>query len=53
MCEYIKKKQSMKEIPDDLKVNAVLLDYFLWDYRRKYAKDMEHIPFHKTRCIYY
>lgn len=36
-------------------VNAILVDQFLWDYRRKHAKDIDerNLPFHKTRCIYY
>jgi len=53
ICEHIKKKQSQGLISEDTKVNAILVDNFLWDYRRKYAKDMEHVPFHKTRSVYY
>lgn len=34
-------------------VNSILLDHFLWDYRRRFAKELEHIPFHKTISIYY
>lgn len=34
-------------------VNSILLDHFLWDYRRKYAKELEYIPFHKTLSVYY
>ncbi|XP_055538145.1 queuosine salvage protein [Wyeomyia smithii] len=34
-------------------VNAVLLDHFLWDYRRKHAAELEYIPFHKTISVYY
>ncbi|XP_032673897.1 queuosine salvage protein [Odontomachus brunneus] len=36
-------------------VNAIMIDQFLWDYRRRHAKtiDERNIPFHKTRCIYY
>lgn len=34
-------------------VNAVLIDHFLWDYRRKHDVQTKHIPFHKVRCIYY
>lgn len=41
--------------PDVLRtnVNSILLDHFLWDYRRRHAKALEHIPFHKTIGIYY
>lgn len=34
-------------------VNAVLLDYHLWDYARQHREDMRGVPFHRTRCIYY
>jgi len=34
-------------------VNSILLDHFLWDYRRRHASALEHIPFHKTMGIYY
>lgn len=34
-------------------VNSILLDHFLWDYRRRHAKILEYIPFHKTIGIYY
>lgn len=34
-------------------VNAIVIDHFLWDYRREYAQELEYIPFHKTRTIYY
>ncbi|CAK9808371.1 Queuosine salvage protein [Anthophora plagiata] len=34
-------------------INAILIDHFLWDYRREHADELESIPYHKTRCIYY
>lgn len=37
----------------DAEVNAILIDHYLWDYRRDYANKMGDIPFHKVRCIYY
>ncbi|XP_019410924.1 PREDICTED: UPF0553 protein C9orf64 homolog isoform X3 [Crocodylus porosus] len=45
---YNKKGQNMNE-----KINAVLLDYYLWDYARNHREDMKYIPFHRVRCIYY
>ncbi|XP_017661804.1 PREDICTED: UPF0553 protein C9orf64 homolog [Lepidothrix coronata] len=45
---YQKKGQDMRE-----KINAVLLDYYLWDYARDHREDMKDIPFHRVRCIYY
>jgi hypothetical protein len=34
-------------------VNSILLDHFLWDYRRANAELLNYIPFHKTYSIYY
>ncbi|XP_021943215.1 queuosine salvage protein [Folsomia candida] len=34
-------------------INSILIDHFLWDYRREHAAEMEMYPYHKTRCIYY
>ncbi|KAI3642169.1 hypothetical protein MP228_011724 [Amoeboaphelidium protococcarum] len=35
------------------KVNAILVDFFLWDYAKLESHSMSDIPIHKTRCIYY
>ncbi|XP_044302478.1 queuosine salvage protein isoform X3 [Varanus komodoensis] len=35
------------------KINAVFLDYYLWDYARDHREEMKGIPFHHVRCIYY
>ncbi|GFR03039.1 queuosine salvage protein [Trichonephila clavata] len=53
ICQYIKQKQKEGTVPQTVPVNSILVDNFLWEYRRNNAKEMEHIPFHKTRCIYY
>ncbi|XP_023727755.1 queuosine salvage protein isoform X2 [Cryptotermes secundus] len=37
----------------DLIVSSILIDHFLWDYRRKHAAMLELIPFHKTMSIFY
>ncbi|XP_013412543.1 queuosine salvage protein-like isoform X1 [Lingula anatina] len=37
----------------DITVNSILIDHFLWDYRREHAEEMNSIPIHKIRCIYY
>ena len=34
-------------------LNAILIDHFLWDYRRVHNDEMLDIPLHKIRCIYY
>ncbi|CAM5114763.1 unnamed protein product [Eretmochelys imbricata] len=45
---YKKKGQNMSE-----RINAVLLDYYLWDYARDHREDMKEIPIHRVRCVYY
>ncbi|XP_077299116.1 queuosine 5'-phosphate N-glycosylase/hydrolase isoform X2 [Arctopsyche grandis] len=37
----------------DDSINSALIDYFLWLYRRKYADELQNIPFHKVYCQYY
>lgn len=34
-------------------VNSILIDHFLWDYRRANAEFLNYIPFHKTYSVYY
>ncbi|XP_067935873.1 queuosine 5'-phosphate N-glycosylase/hydrolase-like [Watersipora subatra] len=46
-------KELLKENSIEIKINAILLDHFLWDYRREHEAETKHIPFHKVRCIYY
>jgi len=40
---------------DDSKIvcNSILVDHFLWDYRRAHREAMDAFPFHKTLSIYY
>lgn len=45
-------KQNHPNVPTS-KVNSILVDHFLWGYRRRHAKELEYIPFHKTLSIYY
>lgn len=44
-----------KILPEGKKANGILLDHFLWDYRRQHAKQIlqKKLPFHKTYCVYY
>uniref|UniRef100_A0A803K086 Queuosine 5'-phosphate N-glycosylase/hydrolase n=3 Tax=Xenopus tropicalis TaxID=8364 RepID=A0A803K086_XENTR len=34
-------------------INPVLIDHFLWDYARDYRNEINAVPFHRVRCIYY
>ena len=33
--------------------NSILIDHFLWTYRRDNSEDLNKIPFHKVISIYY
>lgn len=48
--DYVSKKVDEGKI-----VNAVLIDHYLWDFRRFNAHEIAQmkLPFHKTICIYY
>ncbi|KAL1431875.1 hypothetical protein MTO96_013964 [Rhipicephalus appendiculatus] len=50
-CELVR-EELRKRMPSE-KINSILVDYCLWDYRRQHANEVEHIPFHRVRCIYY
>lgn len=46
-------KSAIMQTNPELPINSVLIDHFLWDYRRKFAAELEYIPFHKTISIFY
>jgi len=45
--------QQLKLSETTLQVNSTVIDFFLWEYRRRFAADLARIPYHKVRCIYY
>lgn len=53
--EEIAKTQQQSSILDsaNLRLNSSMIDFFLWEYRRRFAKDLARIPYHKCRCIFY
>lgn len=38
---------------DEYVINPIIIDHFLWDFRRQYAAELSSIPFHKVLSIYY
>lgn len=50
--ESVRQQLSDAGLPSS-SINSILIDHFLWDYRREHAEAMEKYPYHKTRCIYY
>lgn len=45
--------KAMRERNPDMVVNAIMIDFYLWDFAKKSAHLMSHIPIHLTRSIYY
>ena len=37
----------------EARVNSILVDQYLWGYRREHAETMKSIPYHKVRSIFY
>ncbi|EDV22129.1 uncharacterized protein TRIADDRAFT_29087 [Trichoplax adhaerens] len=37
----------------DLIVNSIIIDFYLWDYCKEYRSEIDVIPMHKTRTIFY
>ena len=49
-------RQLLKEKDPEMclkNVNSILIDHFLWDYRRANAEMLTYVPFHKTFSVYY
>uniref|UniRef100_A0A8C5Q6Y7 Queuosine 5'-phosphate N-glycosylase/hydrolase n=1 Tax=Leptobrachium leishanense TaxID=445787 RepID=A0A8C5Q6Y7_9ANUR len=53
ICEQIRElfEKNGKKMSND--VNPILIDHFLWDYARDYREEINVVPFHRVRCIYY
>jgi len=46
-------KDILKKNGNTSVVNSILVDQYLWGYRRKNAEEMKNFPYHKVRSIYY
>lgn len=44
--------KNLLDLPKE-NLNSIVIDQYLWDYRRKHAEELESIPFHKVISIYY
>ncbi|KAL8585450.1 hypothetical protein ACOMHN_024610 [Nucella lapillus] len=51
--DEVKKVMAADPATRDIHINAILIDHYLWDYRRANADHTADVPFHKIRCIYY
>ena len=55
-CELIRDRAEEmleKRGRGDLKVNAILVDFFLWSWAKEHEEEVKDIPVHRTRCVYY
>jgi len=50
--EAVRERLTEANMPPNM-INSILIDHFLWDYRRQHAAALDKYPYHKTRCIYY
>ncbi|CAN7992103.1 unnamed protein product [Ixodes hexagonus] len=51
VCQELKRRSQAD--PALGQVNSILVDFCLWDYRRKRASDLDCVPFHRVRSCYY
>ncbi|EEC01060.1 conserved hypothetical protein [Ixodes scapularis] len=51
VCEELKRRLQGDAALGE--INSILVDFCLWDYRRKRAADLDHVPFHRVRSCYY
>jgi len=47
-------RQVIKTIDNSETTNSIMIDFYLWEYRRKHSKQIdEKVDYHKVRSIYY
>jgi len=47
------RKEGRDFITEREPLNAVVIDFYLWNFAKKHAKELETIPIHKTKTIFY
>lgn len=52
IVEKVKKILELEDVKDT-QVNSIIIDEYLWEYRRQFESKTKHVPFHKVRSIYY
>ncbi len=53
IIDFLKRRLAEEKGLDVCQFTDVLVDYFLWGFRREKADEMDKFPFHKTRSVYY
>ncbi|KAJ2484944.1 hypothetical protein EV174_002056 [Coemansia sp. RSA 2320] len=46
-------RQHIRQTAQGTEVNAILIDFYMWDYSKENAQDMQDIPIHLTRSVFY
>lgn len=46
-------RRTIKKLRPDLDINAILIDFYLWDIAKENANQIQHIPIHRTRSVFY
>ncbi|XP_006818133.1 queuosine 5'-phosphate N-glycosylase/hydrolase-like [Saccoglossus kowalevskii] len=53
ILEKLKLLAKKDPLQKDAILNAIIVDFYLWDYAQSHRQQMKDIPIHKTRTIYY
>ena len=54
ICEELRRMQKETICENDgVVINAILVDFFLWDYTKAHEDEVREFPMHKTRSIFY
>ncbi len=55
ICKQLQQmhEKRMHENGDKVVINAILVDFFLWDYTKAHESEIGDFPMHKTRSIFY
>ncbi|KNE61920.1 hypothetical protein AMAG_07189 [Allomyces macrogynus ATCC 38327] len=48
--ELLREQTDLREVP---MVNAILIDFYVWDYAKAHPDELAKIPIHRTRTIFY
>lgn len=49
----MKAPRKLGNTDDVVPVNSILIDYLLWDYAKTHAKNLDAVPIHHVRSMYY
>ena len=53
ICKELRKMQKENVHDEMVVINAILVDFFLWDYTKAHEDEIKGFPMHKTRSIFY